>query len=175
MIRSFENKKPNISDQAYIQEGVKIIGEVVIEKNVSVWYNSTLRADLDLIHIKEGSNVQELTTIHNDKGFPVIIGSNVTIGHGCVIHGAIIGDNCLIGMGTTILNGAKIANNCLVGAGSLVSPNSKFEDEYMLIMGSPAKVARPLKESEIEYLKQNALNYQEMAQRHLVNEKNINE
>lgn len=175
MIKRFEDKVPVVSEKAYIQEGVKIVGDVIIEDNVSIWYNSTIRADIDLIHIKEGSNIQELTSIHNDVGFPVIIGKNVTVGHGCIIHGAKIGDNCLIGMGTTILNGTKIANNCLVGAGSLVTQNSVFEEENMLILGSPARAIRPLKESEIAYIRENAEEYQETIKRYIENDKKINE
>lgn len=162
----YKNYYPQISEQAYIQDGVKICGNVVIEEEVSVWYNSTLRADIAAIHLKKGCNVQELTSIHVDWDFPTIIGERTTIGHNCIIHGATIGDDCLIGMGSTILNGAKLGNFCLVGAGSLVTQNSEFED-YSLIMGVPAKVVRPLKEKEIEYIKTNAQEYIELSREYL--------
>lgn len=161
----FDGYMPEIADKAYIQDGVKITGEVKIEDYVSVWYNSTIRGDLTSIIIKKHSNVQELTTIHSDAPYDVVIGENVTIGHNSIIHGAVIGDNVLIGMGSTLLNGCKIGNNSLVGAGSLVTQNAEFEDG-MLIMGRPAKAIRPLKEEELESVKKNASEYSKLAQKY---------
>lgn len=162
----FRNKFPEISEGAYIQEGVKICGDVKIETKVSIWYNCTIRADLAPVVLKEGCNVQELSTIHTDHNYPTTIGSNTTIGHNCIIHGATIGNDALIGMGAIILNGAKIGDNCLVGAGSLVTQGSEFEDG-MLIMGSPAKAIRKIKDSELKYIKQNAREYVELSQEYL--------
>lgn len=157
---------PEVSAEAYIQDGVKICGDVKIEGKVSVWYNCTIRADLAPVVLKEGCNVQELSTIHTDHNYPTTIGKNTTIGHNCIIHGATIGNDALIGMGAIILNGAEIGDNCLVGAGSLVTQGSKFE-AGSLIMGSPAKVIRKIKDSELKYIKQNALEYIELSQEYL--------
>lgn len=164
----YQNMIPQIDETALIQDGVRICGDVRIEKNVSVWYNSTLRGDCCFIHIQEGSNIQELTSIHNDFNTPVIIGKGVTVGHGCIIHGAIIGDDTLIGMGSTILNKAKIGKNCIVGANSLVTQNAEFEDG-MLILGNPARAIRPLKPHEIEGIKHNAKIYLELMEQHRQN------
>jgi len=158
----YRGKSPIIDSSAYIQDGVMMAGDVTIGKDVSIWYNCTLRGDLSSITIGDGSNVQELTTIHNDFNTPVIIGKNVTIGHACIIHGAIVEDGCMIGMGATLLNNVKIPKGCLVAAGSVVTKSDGFE-EGMLIMGSPAKQVKPLSDKQKEYLKQNAINYQNLA------------
>lgn len=161
----FDGKTPKVADKAYIQDGVKIVGDVVIEDYVSVWFNSTIRGDLTPITIKKHSNIQELTTIHSDAPFDVIIGENVTIGHNCVIHGAVIGNNVLVGMGSTLLNGCRIGDDCLIGAGSLITQNAEFESG-MLIMGRPAKAIRPLKTEELELIKENASEYSKLAQKY---------
>jgi len=158
----YRGKSPQIHPDAYIQDGVKICGDVTIGKDASVWYNCTLRGDLSSITIGEGTNVQELTTIHNDFETPTTIGKNTTIGHGCIIHGCTIGDGCMIGMGSIILNNVVIPDGCLVGAGSLVNKSDGFEPG-MLIIGNPAKAVKPLSEKNAEYLVKNAANYQKLA------------
>ncbi|MDR3215211.1 MAG: gamma carbonic anhydrase family protein [Bacilli bacterium] len=168
-IYEYLGKKPIIGHNVLIQDGAKIIGEVIIEDDVNIWYNAIIRGDLDKITLKKGCNVQENTTIHNDPSHEVSIGINSTIGHNCVIHGAIIGDNTVIGMGSILLNGAHVGNNCLVGANSLLTGNFTSEDG-MLIMGSPAKVIRALNEKDLAYINSNGYHYQELAAHYLDNE-----
>lgn len=171
MLYKYRNKYPQINEGAYLQEGVKICGDVIIEDEVSVWFNSTIRGDINQIVLKKGCNIQELTTIHVDHNFSTIIGENTSIGHNCIIHGASIGKNTVIGMGSIILNGATIPDDSLVGAGSLVTQNAKFEPG-MLIMGSPAKAIRPLKEEEKEYLIRNGKEYIALAKEYKNDEAN---
>jgi len=173
-MKLFEYKgiRPSIDPTAYIQDGVKICGDVTIEKDVSIWYNCTLRGDMSSITIKEGTNVQELTTIHNDFNTPTIIGKNTTIGHGCIIHGCIIGDGCMIGMGSTILNNCVIPDGCLVAANSLVVKTDGFEPG-MMIMGNPAKAVRPLDQKNKDYLVRNAKVYQNLAKEYKESVKEI--
>lgn len=159
---------PKLGSNILIQEGSRIQGNVTIEDNVSIWFNTTIRADVCSVTIKKNSNIQELTTIHGDVNANVLIGTNVTIGHNCIIHGCEIGDNSLIGMGSILLNNCKIGKNCLVGAGSLVTQKSVFE-EGSLIMGSPAKLIRKLSDEEILTLKEHSDNYLLLAHEHLAN------
>lgn len=165
-IYDFKQIEPKIGNNVLIQDGAKIIGDVRIEDNVGIWFNAVLRGDLESITLKKGCNVQENCSVHNDKGFPVIVGENATIGHNSVVHGAIIGANTVVGMGSVLLNGAKVGANCLIGAGSLVTGSSDFKDG-MLIMGSPAKEIRPLKENELAYAIRNGNNYQKLALEYL--------
>ncbi|WP_423363354.1 gamma carbonic anhydrase family protein [Mycoplasma sp. P36-A1] len=160
---SFKGKTPSIHKDAVVLDGVKIIGEVNIEAKANIWYNATIRGDLAPVTIKEGANVQELTAIHNDEPYPVEIGKYTTIGHGCIIHGAVIGDYCMIGMGSTLLNGVVIPKGCLVGAGSLVTKGHDFE-EGMLIVGRPAKAIRPVSEADKKYIIENGSHYADLAQ-----------
>ena len=137
-----------------------IIGDVTLEKNSSVWFNATLRGDIENIHIGEGSNVQDGSVLHTDPGYPLKIGKNVTIGHLVMLHGCTIDDNSLIGIGAVVLNKAKIGKNCIIGAKSLITENKEIPDNS-LVMGSPGKIIRQLTEDEIEAVKQNAIRYQE--------------
>ncbi|MDL2212137.1 gamma carbonic anhydrase family protein [Erysipelotrichaceae bacterium OttesenSCG-928-M19] len=161
----FSGKKPQIANSAYIQDGVKIVGDVKIEELVNIWFNSTIRGDLSSILLKKGCNIQELTVIHSDAPYDVIVGENTTIGHNCIIHGAKVGDNVLVGMGSTLLNGCEIGDNCLIGAGSLVLQNAKFEPNT-LIMGRPAKAIREVSSEEIQKTIANGKHYAELGQRY---------
>lgn len=166
MIKEFNNKKPMIDKSCYISESVDIIGEVVIEKNVNIWFGTRIRGDMNKIYIGENSNIQENSVVHVDSHCETNIGKNVTIGHGAIIHGCIISENVLVGMGSIILNGAKIGKNTIIGAGSLV-PQSKEYEEGVLILGSPAKVIRKLTEDEIKGIERSANNYVELSKKYL--------
>ena len=148
----------NISSQAHIASQSVILGDVTIGADSSVFYYAVVRGDEASITIGRRSNIQDNSTVHVDYGFPTVIGDDVTVGHNCVIHGCTIGDASLIGMGSTILNGAKIGKHCLIGAGSLVTQNTVIPDG-MLVIGSPAKVKRPLTEEEIQSIYKNAADY----------------
>ena len=132
-----------IDKSVYIAEGAKVVGNVEIGKNSSVWFNAVIRADSDNVKIGENSNVQDNAVVHTSKDFGVQIGDNVTIGHGAIVHGCTVEDNVLIGMGAIVLDGAVIEKNCIIGAGSLVT-QAKVIPEGSLAFGNPAKVIRML-------------------------------
>lgn len=152
MIYKLGALKPEIGENNYITENATVIGDVYFGKNVSVWFNAVVRADMSSVTVDDDSNIQDNVTIHCDTPYPVKIGKRVTIGHNCIIHGCTIEDECVIGMGSTILNGSVIPKNCLVAAGSVVTPKLKAK-EGDLIAGVPAQVVRPLTEENKKYLK----------------------
>lgn len=152
MIYRLGNKAPKLGENNYIAENATVIGDVTTSENVSIWFGAVVRADMSEIVIGRDSNIQDNSTVHGDTPFPVNIGERVTIGHNCIIHGCTIGNECVIGMGSTILNGSVIPNNCLVAAGSVITPKLQAK-EGDLIAGSPAKVLRSLTDKNKEYLK----------------------
>ena len=156
--------KPQLHKDTWVAADANLIGKVVLLAGSSVWFGSTIRADYEVILIGEGTNVQENTAMHIDKGFPLTIGTNCTIGHKVMLHGCTIGDNTLIGMGATVLNGAKIGINCLIGAGALITEGKEIPDGS-LVMGVPGKVVRQLDDEAIAKLEASALHYQENMRR----------
>ena len=141
-----------------------LIGNVLLNEGVGVWFGSVLRGDNEPISVGANTNIQENCVIHTDPGFPVNIGEDCTIGHKAMIHGCEIGENSLIGMGATILNGAKIGNNCLIGACALI-PEGKEIPDGSLVMGMPGKVVRELDEGAIAGLRASATHYVANAKR----------
>lgn len=148
----------------WIAPDANVIGRVIVQSGVSIWFGATLRGDNDTITIGQGSNVQENTVMHTDMGFPLTIGRDCTIGHKAMLHGCTIGDETLIGMGATILNGARIGRNCLVGAGALV-PEGKEIPDGSLVVGTPARVIRTLDDTAIEGLRRSAAHYRDNMRR----------
>ena len=149
---------PEIDASAYVADSATLIGKVTLAPDSSVWPGATIRGDNERITIGKGSNVQEGTVMHTDMGFPLSIGSNVTIGHQAMLHGCTVGDGALIGIQAVILNGAKIGKGCLVGAGALVTEGKEFP-AYSLIIGSPAKAVRTLSPEDITRLEMSAASY----------------
>ncbi|MGN0570030.1 MAG: gamma carbonic anhydrase family protein [Candidatus Fimenecus sp.] len=158
MVYDFGGIFPDISKSAFTADSAQIIGDVTLCEGSSVWFNAVLRGDDDKITVGKNSNVQDNCTVHCDKGFPVEIGENVTVGHNAVLHGCTVGDNSLIGMNATILNGAKIGKNCIVGAGALVTENKESPDNS-LILGVPAKQVGDIDGATAKKINQNALHY----------------
>jgi carbonic anhydrase/acetyltransferase-like protein (isoleucine patch superfamily) len=148
------------------------MGNVVLAEDTSVWFGAVLRGDTELLHIGRGTNIQDGTVIHADHGFPVTLGEHVSVGHMAMLHGCTVGDGTLIGMQAVVLNGARIGRDCLVAAGALVTGNKEFPDGSM-IMGSPAKVVRPLTQEEIDESRQIAADYVAYAQRFRVGLKKL--
>lgn len=148
----------------WIAPDANVIGRVIVQSGVSIWFGATLRGDNDTITIGQGSNVQENTVMHTDMGFPLTIGRDCTIGHKAMLHGCTIGDETLIGMGATILNGARIGRNCLVGAGALV-PEGKEIPDGSLVVGTPARVIRTLDDTAIKGLRRSAAHYRDNMRR----------
>ena len=160
MFYDLESKKIKNLGENWSASNATIVGDVTLEKNTSIWFNVTLRGDVENIYIGEGSNVQDGSVLHTDPGYPLKIGKDVTIGHLVMLHGCTIGDNSLIGIGAVILNGAKIGKNCIIGANALVTEKKVIRDNS-LVIGSPGKIARQVSEAEAKSITENAIHYQE--------------
>jgi carbonic anhydrase/acetyltransferase-like protein (isoleucine patch superfamily) len=149
---------PQIDPTAWVAESANLIGKVTLGANATVWYGVTIRGDNERITIGDDSNVQEGTVMHTDMGYPLTLGTGVSIGHMAMLHGCSVGDGSLIGIQAVIMNGAKIGKGCLVGAGALVTEGKEFPDNT-LILGSPAKAVRTLAEADIARLREIADGY----------------
>lgn len=158
-------KKPNVADAAFVAPNATVIGDVKLRPLSSVWYGCVLRGDIHSIEIGEGSNVQDLAVVHLADDYGVKVGAYTTIGHSAIIHACTIGDECLIGMGATILDGAVIGDHCIVGANALVTQRFVAPAGSM-ILGSPAKIVRSLTEKELHGLRGWAEKYVAVAKAH---------
>ena len=150
---------------SWVAPNATLVGKVKLEPGASVWFNAVLRGDNELIHIGENSNVQDGTVMHTDMGFPLNIGTGVTIGHNAMLHGCTVGDYSLVGINAVILNGAKIGKYCIIGANSLIGEGKEIPDGS-LVMGSPGKVVRELSEPQKKMLEASAAHYVHNAQRY---------
>ena len=164
----FLNRKAEIGENVYLAKGAIVYGAVRLKDYASVWFNAVLRADINEISVGKYSNVQDNAVFHVSKDAPLEVGDYVTIGHGAILHGCKVADNCLIGMGSFLLDHVEIPEGCRVGAGALVTPNLKAAPNS-LIVGSPARVVRALRQEEMEQIKSWALEYSTLAQYHLTN------
>ncbi|MDR1827051.1 MAG: gamma carbonic anhydrase family protein [Methylobacteriaceae bacterium] len=135
------------ADSFWVAPTAVVAGDVTLEEDVSIWFGAIVRGDVDSIYIGAGTNIQDNTVVHTNRGIKVRLGANCTIGHKAMLHGCTIGDATLVGMSATILNGAKIGARCLIAANSLVTQNKEFPDGSF-ILGSPARVVRELTEEE---------------------------
>lgn len=166
MIYPFKQWEPAMADKVWIAQSADVIGNVTLGEDAAVWFGCVVRGDVHRIKIGNRTNIQDLSMIHvthykksdMSDGHPTIIGNDVTVGHRVMLHGCTIEDACLIGMSATILDGAVIGRESIVGAGSLVTKNKTFPPRS-LIMGSPAKVVRPLSDQEVEELYASARRY----------------
>lgn len=159
MIYEFLGKSPFFTESCFVAPSADIIGDVVFGDECSVWFNVTIRGDVNKIRFGDRTNVQDNVCIHvmNQTG-PTLIGSEVTIGHGAVVHGCTVKDRVLIGMNATILDEAVIESDVIIAAGTLVPPGKTLESGYMY-MGSPAKQARKLTQEEMDSIPKHAENY----------------
>ena len=148
----------------FIAPNASVIGNVVLEEQVSVWFNAVIRGDNDPIEVGPASNVQDGAVLHSDPGSPLRIGRGVTIGHQATVHGCTVGDYTLIGINAVILNGAKIGSHCIIGANTLVPEGMEIPDGS-LVVGSPAKIKRQLSPEQQQGLEQGARNYVANARR----------
>ena len=142
-IFELDGERPDLPERYWIAETATVIGRVRLKTDTSIWFNSVLRGDNEWIELGERSQIQDNSTLHTDPGFPLVIGANCVIGHKVMLHGCMVGDNSLIGMGAIVLNGARIGSNSLVGAGALVTEGKSFPDNS-LIVGAPARAVRTL-------------------------------
>ena len=159
MLYDLKDKKPKNFGENWIAPNAVVIGNVTLEKNTSVWFNATIRGDIENIHIGEGSNIQDGSVLHTDPGYPLKIGKNVTVGHLVMLHGCTIEDNSLIGIGAIILNNANIGKNCIIGAKTLITENKDIPDNS-LVVGAPGKVIRKVIKEEVKSVLENAIRYQ---------------
>jgi carbonic anhydrase/acetyltransferase-like protein (isoleucine patch superfamily) len=154
--------RPQVHPSVFVAPGAIVVGKVELHENSSVWFNVSLRGDNDLIVLGEGSNIQEGSVLHTDTGHPLTIGKRVTVGHQAMLHGCTIGDESLVGMQAILLNGSQVGRHCIIGAGALLTGNTVIPEGSM-VLGSPAKVVRPLKPEEIEMIRQAAAGYVDRA------------
>lgn len=165
VLRNYLDHSPKTGQRVMIDRSSIIIGQVELEDDVSVWPLTVIRGDVNYIRIGSRTNIQDGSVLHvtkrtveNPNGFPLIIGEDVTIGHGVILHGCIIGNRSLIGMGSRVLDGAVIGDNVILGAGSLVPPGKHLENGY-LYLGNPARRIRPLTPEDIDSLQTSARSY----------------
>ena len=164
MIYELDGIAPEIAEDSWVAPDANLIGRVVLEPGASVWFGSTLRGDNEEIRVGAGSNVQENCVFHTDPGYALRIGANCTIGHKAMLHGCVIGDGSLIGMGATVLNGARMGKGCLIGAGALVTEGKDIPD-FSRVMGTPGKVVRVLDEAAQAGLLKSAEHYRQNMRR----------
>ena len=138
-------------EEWFIAENATVIGTVVLHNQASIWFNSVLRGDSDIITIGERTNIQDASVLHADPGIPLTLGKNVSVGHQAMLHGCTVGDGSLVGIGAIIMNHAVVGSGCLIGAGTLIAEGKKYPDG-VLVLGSPGKVVRELRPEEKEGL-----------------------
>jgi len=172
-VRNFNNQQPIIGQSVFIDESAVVIGNVTLGDDVSVWPATVIRGDVESIRIGDGTNVQDGSVLHvshagkfSPEGHPLTIGKGVTIGHRAVVHACTIGNYCLIGIGAIIMDDAILEDYVMLGAGALVPPGKRLESGYLYV-GAPARQARPLKETEREFLEYSCQQYIQLKNEYL--------
>jgi carbonic anhydrase/acetyltransferase-like protein (isoleucine patch superfamily) len=158
MIYQLGDRTPTLPEEYYVADSARVIGDVTLHHQASIWFGTVLRGDIEPIVVGERSNIQDNSVAHTSHGLPVVIGRDVTVGHHVTLHGCTIGNNCLIGMGAILLDGSKIGDNCLIGAGALVKQGQEIPAGSMAV-GSPARVVRQLSPEEIGNIHKSAKHY----------------
>jgi gamma-carbonic anhydrase len=167
IIRSFRGITPTLGTQVFVADNAAIIGDVVIGDHSSVWFSTTIRGDVMPIRIGSSTSIQDNAVVHVTAGrFGTTIGSRVTVGHGAIIHACVIEDDCLIGMGSILLDGCRIGAGSLIGAGALVTPGTVVPPRSMVV-GSPARVKRPLTDEETTWIGFSSHHYVELARAYI--------
>ena len=159
MLKSYKGIMPTVHPTAWIEDSAQVIGDVVIGMDSSIWFNAVVRGDVNYIRIGKRTNIQDNCTVHVTKDvYPTILGDDVTVGHNVVIHGCVIKDRCLIGMGAILLDHAEVGQDSIIGAGALITEGAKIPPRS-LVLGIPGKVVRGLKDEEVARIAQSARNY----------------
>ena len=172
MLYTLENRTPELhGQQHFIAPNASVIGSVIMQDNVSIWFNAVIRGDNEPVRIGANSNILDGAILHTDPGAPLTIGDNVTVGHMAMLHGCTIGEGSLIGIKSVILNHAVIGRNCLIGANTLITEGKVIPDNS-LVIGSPGKVLRTLGEEEIKAMHSNVAHYVENLKRYLTSLRN---
>ena len=166
MLRSFRGARPSVAASAYIDASAVLIGDVTIGERSSVWCNVTIRADTSSVAVGDETSIQDNSCLHEDADAPLRIGSRVVVGHSCTVHGCDVGDDCLIGMGSTILSKARIGAGSIVAAGAVVLGGTEIPPRS-LIAGIPARVKRSVSDAEVRRTRENAAHYVELTGQHL--------
>lgn len=167
MIRAFQGTLPVIPKSVFVEDTAVVIGDVVMGEDCSLWFHAVVRGDVNYIRIGDRTNVQDLCMLHvTHDTHPLVVGSDVTIGHNVVLHGCTVKDRVLIGMGAIIMDGAVIGEDCVVGAGALVTEGTVVPPRS-LVLGSPAKVKRPVTNQELAWIKESSHNYVKYARQYL--------
>lgn len=157
-------RKPDIERAAFVADDATIVGHVELGRDASVWFGTVVRGDNELIAIGEASNLQDGCIVHTDAGIELRVGARVTVGHGAVLHGCTIEDECLVGIRSVLLNGSRIRRGSIVGACALVTEGKEFP-ERSLIIGSPARAVRTVTDEELEAIRRSAVHYVQNAQK----------
>ncbi len=158
MIKQYKGRKPEFHPTAYISESVDVIGDFTMGEYSSLWFGTVARADVNKIVIGKYTNIQDRCVIHCDSNHPTVLGDYITVGHGAILHGCTIGDNCLIGMGAIVMDGAEIGENTIIGTGTVVNRGKKIPPNS-LVLGAPGKVVREVTEEEIKSNRKIAIHY----------------
>ena len=151
MLITLRGKTPQVSPEAFVAETAALIGDVTVGADSSVWFGAVIRGDNEPIKVGNGTSIQDNAVLHTEKGHPLTIGDNVTVGHGAIVHCSSVGSNCLIGMGAILLDGAVIGDHCIIGAGAVVKENAVVPAGTMMV-GIPAKPVRTLGQEQIAFL-----------------------
>jgi carbonic anhydrase/acetyltransferase-like protein (isoleucine patch superfamily) len=166
LLKAYRGQVPRIDATAWLADDATVVGDVVLGPGASLWFGVVVRGDVNSVRVGARSNVQDLSVIHVTGGtHPTVIGEEVTVGHRVVLHGCTVHDRCLIGIGSVVLDGAEIGPEAMVGAGALVPPGMKVPPRT-LVVGTPAKVKRPLTDAEVAHLRESAARYVEYAERY---------
>jgi len=167
-IRPYRGVLPQVAASAYIDESARVVGDVIIGGESSVWLNAVVRGDVNSVRIGARTNLQDGVLVHvnRDPSHPTIVGDDVTVGHGAILHGCTVEDRCLIGMGAILLNGCRIGSDSIVAAGTLVTEGAEVP-AGSLVMGSPGRVRRPVTDTERALIAQSAANYVEYRRAYL--------
>ncbi|MBH0058669.1 gamma carbonic anhydrase family protein [Pseudoalteromonas sp. SWXJZ94C] len=178
-IRSYKGVTPSFNTSVYVDESSVLVGDITLGSDSSVWPLVAARGDVNYIRIGKRSNIQDGSVLHlsratksNPDGYPLIIGDDVTVGHKVMLHGCVLGDRILVGMGAIIMDNVVVEDDVIIGGGSLVPPNKRLESGYLYV-GSPAKQARPLTEQELAFLKISADNYVSLKDEYLAEIANL--
>jgi len=159
IIKPYRSFHPYIHPTVFVADNAVIIGDVKIDEDSSVWFGTVIRGDVNYIRIGKRTNIQDNCVVHVSRGtHPTIIGDEVTVGHGVILHGCVLHNRILVGMGAVIMDGVEIEDYVLVGAGALITPNKKIPSG-VLVAGFPAKVVRDLKPEEVKLIEESAKNY----------------
>lgn len=159
MIRSFAGKSPVIPASCYVDDSAQLLGDVTLGEQASVWMNAVLRGDVHSIRVGARSNVQDNAVLHGQRGlWPVIVGEAVTIGHGAIVHGCVLEDDVLIGMGAIILNGARVGAGSIIAAGAVIPEQAQIPPRS-LVAGVPGRIRRPLDDKDLDLIRMYAQNY----------------